>query len=145
VARLRDNPGDIDRFVEEVARYRGTVQRVSRMTTEETVVSGVTLPKGATVRLLLSAANRDSARFPNGETFDIDRDTSGHLGFGNGVHKCLGMPLARLETVISMQLLVKKLGGMAFDPARPIKYVRGNNLTNSGPENLHVTMGELVA
>lgn len=145
VARLRDNPADIDRFVEEVARYRGTVQRVSRMTTEETVVSGVTLPKGATVRLLLSAANRDSAKFPDGETFDIDRDTTGHLGFGNGVHKCLGMPLAKLETLVSVRLLVNKLDRMAFDPARPIKYVRGNNLTNSGPENLHVTMGELVA
>ncbi|MEX3813702.1 cytochrome P450 [Paraburkholderia sp. BR13439] len=82
----------------EVARYRGTVQRVSRITTEATTVAGVDLPKGAVVRLLLSAANRDSRKFANGETFDIDRDSSGHLGFANGMHKCLGAPLAKLET-----------------------------------------------
>ncbi|PZQ47589.1 MAG: oxidoreductase [Rhodovulum sulfidophilum] len=140
LGRLRDNPGDAERFVEEVARYRGTVQRVSRMTTEATEVAGVELPKGATIRLLLSAANRDSRKFPNGESFDIDRDTTGHLGFGNGVHKCLGMPLAKLETLITTRLVAKKLGAIALDPSRPIEYVRGNNLTNSGPEHLHVEM-----
>ena len=140
IGRLRDNEGDADRFVEEVARYRGTVQRVSRMTTAATEVSGVHLPKGATVRLLLSAANRDERKFANGETFDIDRDTTGHLGFGNGAHKCLGMPLAKLETLIASKLVARKIGAMALDPARPIQYVRGNNLTNSGPEHLYVAM-----
>lgn len=143
VQRLRDNPADLDRFVEEVARYRGTVQRVSRMTTEETVVSGVTIPAGATIRLLLSAANRDDRKFPNGETFDIDRDTTGHLGFGNGVHKCLGMPLAKLETLIGAKLVARKIATMALNPEKPITYVRGNNLTNSGPEHLHVEMTAL--
>ena len=81
VARVRQAPDDAERFVEEVARYRGTVQRVSRVTTEEVEVAGVTLPKGAIVRLLLSAANRDSRKFADGETFNIDRDTSGALGF----------------------------------------------------------------
>lgn len=140
VARLRDNPDDTDRFVEEVARYRGTVQRVSRITTEETTVAGVTLPKGAVIRLLLSAANRDSRKFADGETFDIDRDTSGHLGFGNGVHKCLGQPLAKLETLIAARLVARKVGDIRLDAARPIEYVRGNNLTNSGPAHLFVQM-----
>jgi cytochrome P450 len=63
LARLRQNLADADRFVEEVARYRGTVQRVSRITTAPTTVSGVDLPEGAVVRLLLSAANRDSRKF----------------------------------------------------------------------------------
>jgi len=140
VSRIREKPEDADRFVEEVARYRGTVQRVSRMTTEPTVVAGVPLPKGAVVRLLLSAANRDSRKFADGETFDIDRDNSGHLGFGNGMHKCLGMPLAKLETLISTKLVARKVGEISLDPTRPIQYVRGNNLTNSGPEHLFVRM-----
>ena len=140
VARVRQAPDDAERFIEEVARYRGTVQRVSRVTTEEVEVAGVTLPKGAIVRLLLSAANRDSRKFADGETFNIDRDTTGHLGFGNGIHKCLGAPLAKLETFITTKLVGQKVGGIALDPQRPIEYVRGNNLTNSGPEHLYVTM-----
>lgn len=140
VARIHDNLDDADRFVEEVARYRGTVQRVSRITTEATTVAGVEIPKGAVVRLLLSAANRDSRKFVNGETFDIDRDTSGHLGFGNGIHKCLGQPLAKLETLIATRLIARKVGDIRLDPARPVQYVRGNNLTNSGPEHLYVQM-----
>lgn len=143
LGRIRENPADADRLVEEVARYRGTVQRVSRITTEATTVAGVDLPKGAVVRLLLSAANRDSRKFAEGETFDIDRDSSGHLGFGNGMHKCLGAPLARLETLIATKVLARKVGDIALDPARPIQYVRGNNLTNSGPEHLFVKLGGL--
>ncbi|KAE8758227.1 cytochrome P450 [Paraburkholderia madseniana] len=145
LGRIRENPADADRFVEEVARYRGTVQRVSRITTEATSVAGVDLPKGAVVRLLLSAANRDSRKFTDGERFDIDRDSNGHLGFGNGMHKCLGAPLAKLETLIATKALARKVGDIALDPARPIQYVRGNNLTNSGPEHLFVKFRGLSA
>jgi Cytochrome P450 len=142
VKRIRDNQADAERFVEEVARFRGTVQRVSRMTTEATVVAGVELPKGAVVRLLLSAANRDSQKFADGETFDIDRDTTGHLGFGNGIHKCLGQPLAKLETLIATRLIAQKVREISLDPTQPIQYVRGNNLTNSGPAHLYVRMSK---
>ncbi|MFM0027343.1 benzoate 1,2-dioxygenase electron transfer component BenC [Paraburkholderia madseniana] len=145
LGRIRENPADADRFVEEVARYRGTVQRVSRITTEATSVAGFDLPKGAVVRLLLSAANRDSRKFTDGERFDIDRDSNGHLGFGNGMHKCLGAPLAKLETLIATKALARKVGDIALDPARPIQYVRGNNLTNSGPEHLFVKFRGLSA
>ncbi len=85
IRRIRETPDDADSFVEEVARYRGTVQRVSRITTEATEVAGVELPKGAIVRLLPSAANRDSRKYVDGDTFNIDRESSGHLGFGNGM------------------------------------------------------------
>lgn len=140
VQRIRENEADADKFVEEVARYRGTVQRVSRMTTEATTVAGVELPKGAVVRLLLSSANRDSRKFADGDTFNIDRDTTGHLGFGNGMHKCLGQPLAKLETLIATRLVARKVSAIALDPAQPIEYVRGNNLTNSGPAHLFVKL-----
>ena len=140
LARIRQSPEDANLFVEELARFRGTVQRVSRITTEEVEVAGVTIPEGAIVRLLPAAANRDSAKYPDGERFDIDRDTSGHLGFGHGVHACLGAPLARLETRVTVELLAARLGSLALDPHQSIEYVRGNNLTNSGPEHLHVVL-----
>jgi cytochrome P450 len=143
--RIRRNPDDASLFVEELARYRGTVQRASRITTEEVEVSGVTIPAGAIVRLLPAAANRDSSKYPDGERFDIDRNTDGHLGFGHGVHSCLGAPLARLEVLVTVKLLAEKLGSLAVDPNRPIEYVRGNNLTNSGPEHLHVMLEQVDA
>ncbi|AOT04771.1 cytochrome P450 [Arthrobacter sp. U41] len=73
--RIRRNPEDANLFVEELARYRGTVQRASRITIEEVDVTGVRIPAGAIVRLLPAAANRDSNKYPDGETFDIDRNT----------------------------------------------------------------------
>ncbi|MBB5426031.1 cytochrome P450/NAD(P)H-flavin reductase [Paraburkholderia sp. JPY158] len=138
--RLRANMDDCEKFVEETARYRGTVQRVSRVTTADTTVAGVHIPKGSIIRLLLSSANRDSRKFPDGETFNIDRDNDAHMGFGNGMHKCLGMPLAKLETLLSVRALAQKVGSISLDATKEIKYVRGNNLTNSGPEHLFVKL-----
>ncbi|MBB6406390.1 cytochrome P450 [Arthrobacter sp. AZCC_0090] len=143
--RIRERPEDANLFLEELARYRGTVQRVSRITTEEVEVAGVTLPAGAIVRLLPAAANRDSAKYPDGEKFDIDRNNDGHLGFGHGVHSCLGAPLARLETQVTIEILAQKLGSLILDQDKPIDYVRGNNLTNSGPEHLHVKLEKFDA
>jgi cytochrome P450 len=143
--RIRRNPDDASLFVEELARYRGTVQRASRITTEEVEVAGVTIPAGAIVRLLPAAANRDSSKYPDGERFDMDRNTDGHLGFGHGVHSCLGAPLARLEVLVTVKLLAEKLASLTLDPDRPIEYVRGNNLTNSGPEHLHVMLEQFDA
>ena len=103
------------------------------------------IPAGAIVRLLPAAANRDGAKYPDGETFNIDRNTDGHLGFGHGVHSCLGAPLARLETVVTVELLAAKLGSLTLSKEKPIEYVRGNNLTNSGPEHLYVELEKFNA
>lgn len=140
LARIRETPGDTELFMEELARYRGTVQRVSRITTGDVEVAGVVLPKGSVVRLMPAAANWDNRKYPNAAEFDIDRRPEGHLGFGHGVHSCLGAPLARLETTVTIELLAHRLANLALDPTKPIEYVRGNNLTNSGPEHLFVTM-----
>ncbi|GAP54410.1 biotin biosynthesis cytochrome P450 [Arthrobacter sp. Hiyo6] len=140
--RIRANPADATLFVEELARFRGTVQRASRITTEEVEVAGVRVPAGAIVRLLPAAANRDSNKYPEGETFDIDRNTDGHLGFGHGIHSCLGAPLARLETQVTVEILTAKLASLTLSKDKPIEYVSGNNLTNSGPEHLYVHIEE---
>lgn len=143
--RIRNNEADAPKFVEEVARFRGTVQRASRVTTEEVEVSGVTLPKGAIVRLLNAAANRDPDKYDDPDTFNIDRDNSGHLGFGAGVHSCAGAPLARMEVLASVLQAARTLKSVTLDPENPITYVRGNNLTNSGPDTIHVKLEALDA
>lgn len=69
---------------------------------------GVTIPKGATVMPLLGAANHDPAVFERPEVFDIARTPNRHLGFGQGIHYCLGAPLARMETRIALTTLLER-------------------------------------
>lgn len=140
---IRNDESNAPKYVEEVARFRGTVQRASRVTTEEVEVSGVTLPKGAIVRLLNAAANHDPKKFDDPTTFNIERDNSGHLGFGAGVHACAGAPLARMEMLASVLQAARTLKSVTLDPDNPITYVRGNNLTNAGPETIYVKLEAL--
>ncbi|GAB3594903.1 Vitamin D(3) 25-hydroxylase [Corynebacterium faecale] len=137
--RLRENPADIEPFVEELARFRGPIHRTVRKTTEPVELHGVTIPEGSIVRLMIASANRDHTKFPDGDTFDMDRDSSGHLGFGHGVHSCVGAPLARLETTITVELLTTMLERIELDPDHAIEYMKGNNISN-GPNVLHVRL-----
>ncbi|MBV6623437.1 MAG: cytochrome P450 [Rivularia sp. (in: Bacteria)] len=109
LARLRAEPGLINSAVEEILRYRGPVQGTKPgYALEDIVLHGVTIPKGAAVIPLLGAANRDSNVFENAEVFDIARSPNKHLGFGSGIHTCLGAPLARMETRIAITNLLKR-------------------------------------
>jgi cytochrome P450 len=73
------------------------VQTFFRTTTREVALGGVTIHEGAKVLMLLGAANRDPRKWPEPDRYDIDRQTTGHVGFGGGVHMCVGQLLARLE------------------------------------------------
>lgn len=104
---LRSEPALIDSAVEEILRYRGPVQGTKpAYATEDVVLHGVTIPKGAAVIPLLGAANHDPAVFENPEVFNIKRFPNKHLGFGSGIHTCLGAPLARMETKIAITNLL---------------------------------------
>ncbi|MEM9923677.1 MAG: cytochrome P450 [Cyanobacteria bacterium P01_D01_bin.50] len=106
---LRSEPGLIDSAVEEILRYRGPVQGTKpAYAMEDVVLHGVTIPKGAAVIPLLGAANHDGAVFENPEVFDIKRFPNKHLGFGSGIHTCLGAPLARMETKIAITNLLTR-------------------------------------
>jgi cytochrome P450 len=70
------------------------------------------------VIIALPSANRDPARFPGPERLDLDRDTSGHIAFGHGIHYCLGAPLARMEAEIALGTLLDRFPGMSL-AARP--------------------------
>ncbi|WP_430296901.1 cytochrome P450 [Sinomonas sp. B1-1] len=134
--RIRRNPTDAAAFVEEMARHSGTIQRISRITTKDVEVAGVQIPAGEIVILLPGSANRDERRFADADRFDIDRDTNGHLGFGHGIHSCLGQHLARLEAGIGVELITQRLSRVELDPAHPIEFVTGGNLANTGPSRL---------
>ncbi|AQT70642.1 cytochrome P450 family protein [Streptomyces sp. fd1-xmd] len=118
LARLRKDPAGLPGAVEELARYEGPAPlAIRRFPTEDVTIAGVTVPAGETVLLSLSAANRDPARFPRPDLLDLDRDTSGHLALGHGIHYCLGAPLARAETEIALAALLERYP--VLQPASP--------------------------
>lgn len=92
MAALRADPAKAGAAVEEFLRYDGPLKIAPRLrfTTTDIPVAGTVIPAGETVLMFLSAASRDPDRFPDPDVFDIGRDATGHLGFGHGVHYCLG-------------------------------------------------------
>lgn len=119
LARLRAEPTLMESAIEEVLRYNGPIQGTKpHYTLEDVVLHGVTIPKGAMVMPLLGAANHDPAVFENPEQFDIGRSPNRHMGFGQGIHYCLGAPLARLETKIALTNLLARNPNLklAIDP-----------------------------
>lgn len=107
--RLRREPSIVANLVEEVLRYEPPIQFVRRTTLTEVPIAGVTIPKGAPVYLMLAAGNRDPLRFDDPDRFDPERPAIEHLGFGQGIHYCVGAPLARLETQIALPELARRL------------------------------------
>jgi cytochrome P450 len=101
--------------IEETMRYDGPTQMMARTTTRDVELHGRTIPKGAKVALLFTSANRDERKFPDGESFDIRRDPRDHLGFGGGLHACLGAALARMEARVAMEEILAAIGTFEVD------------------------------
>ncbi|MFD7783723.1 cytochrome P450 [Streptomyces nojiriensis] len=120
LARLRKDPSKLPEAVEELARYEGpALLAIRRFPTEDVTIGDVSVPAGETVLLSLSAANRDPARFSHPEQLDVDRDASGHLALGHGIHYCLGAPLARAEVEIALAALLERFGSLALAEPEP--------------------------
>jgi cytochrome P450 len=135
LARLRADPSLISRFVEEVLRYESPLQASLRLCTQDVVLGGVSLPRGAPVLLLHGSATHDERYFPDPERFDIDRPGPQNLPFGHGVHFCLGAPLARLEARVALEVLLARIGRVEMRTER-VDWVP--SLTMRGPRTLPV-------
>jgi cytochrome P450 len=114
VARLRADPGLIPSAVEELLRYDGPVQRTARITRTDLEIDGRGIAKGSMVVVLLGAANRDPAYFPDPDRLDVARADNRHIAFGFGIHFCLGAPLARLEAQIAFGTLLRRAPRLAL-------------------------------
>lgn len=95
--------------IEETLRFDPPLHMFTRYALEDLEIGGVPMKVGDTIGLMLAAANRDPARYPDPDRFDPSRDASGHTSFGAGIHFCLGAPLARLEFEIAMPMLFARL------------------------------------
>jgi cytochrome P450 len=122
---------------EESLRWEPPVTVILRQATRDTELAGVTVGAGADVALLLGAANRDEGRYVDPDRYDMFRPARQHLGFGFGVHVCLGMHLARMESRIAVNTLFDRLGPFALDPAAPAPHIEG--LAFRSPLSLPVT------
>lgn len=117
--RLRQNPDLIHTAIEEMLRYDSPVQLTSRISFEPIELDGQTIPAYQQVAFLLGAANHDPACFAEPHHFDIGRDPNPHLAFGNGIHYCLGAPLARMEGAIAINTLLRRLPDLALAADNP--------------------------
>ena len=108
LSRLRADPSLIGPAVEELLRYDSPVQMRVRVARETVEIGGRRIAKGQRVLILVGAANRDPARFPDPDRLDIARPDNRHLAFGHGIHFCTGAPLARLEGAIAIRRLLRR-------------------------------------
>ncbi|MHB8329825.1 MAG: cytochrome P450 [Acidimicrobiales bacterium] len=108
LARFRDDPTLWRSGIEEMMRYVSPVQLTGRITLQEMEVGGVQLSPGDFSMLLVGSANRDPAAFDAPDVFDVGRHDNNHLGFGFGLHHCLGAPLARIEAQVALGALVSR-------------------------------------
>ncbi|MGV4926908.1 cytochrome P450 (plasmid) [Streptomyces sp. BHT-5-2] len=141
LARLRNDPDLVTPLVEEVLRHDPPVQMSGRSTLADIDIAGTTIPKGARIRLLLAAGNRDPRRFADPGSFLPDRADNAHLGFGGGIHYCIGAALARAEAQIALTALARRLDSprLVADPP-PYR----ENAILRGPERLPVAFARLL-
>ncbi len=107
--RLRGDPSLIPHAINEAIRLETPIRGFTRVSTRDQDYDGVLLPQGARTMVLFASANRDERKWPNVERFDITRKPSDHLGFGYGVHSCVGMHLARLEIQSLLESILRKV------------------------------------
>ncbi|MGI8835669.1 MAG: cytochrome P450 family protein [Pyrinomonadaceae bacterium] len=130
--KLRGNPAMIKTAVEELLRYSSPVfMSTERYAREDWNIQGVTIPRGGMTLGVIGSANRDEKVFENPDALDITREPNKHLSFGQGIHFCVGAPLARLEAQIAINTLLRRMPDLHLSVAtdslrwRPSMILRG--------------------
>lgn len=135
--KLRRDPARAPAAVEEVLRHRAPSQYQGRFSTEDRELHGVTIPAGSPVLIITGAANRDPRAYSDPDRFDIDRDGPPSIGFGHGIHYCLGAHLARLESRIALTELYRRWPQLEVDLGA-VEWVHMSNV--AGPASVPVSV-----
>lgn len=118
--QLRADPAKIPAAVEELLRYVSPVHTLGRRTTQDVTLHSVTIPKDSSIYLLVGAANRDPEKFPDPERLDINRPSTRSLGFGYGIHFCIGAALARMESQVAFDTILRRLPDLRLANEMPM-------------------------
>jgi cytochrome P450 len=136
--KLQQNPTLINSAVEEIIRFDTAVPFFFRIAKQDLTIGGKDIPKGSVIALGLGAANHDPEKFDSPSVFDITRSPNEHLGFGSGIHFCLGAVLARMELTICLTTLLRRLPNLRFDPDKQAISTKHSTLILKGFDSLPV-------
>ncbi|HXF01553.1 MAG TPA: cytochrome P450 [Arthrobacter sp.] len=136
--QLVEEPKKIPAAIDEVLRFSGSIVGWRRKALKETEVGGVKIPEGGELLLLMGSANRDAARFEDGEEFDISRGNAReHLSFGFGIHYCLGNMLAKLQAKIALEEVARLAPNLKLENPEGIEF--RENISFRVPETVPVS------
>jgi cytochrome P450 len=136
---VRADRGLVPQAIEEALRWETPLLTVARLATEDVELGGVPIPAGSFVAVSLGAANRDPGRYADPDAFDLAREGGQAISFGGGIHKCLGMHLARMEMAVLLNAVLDRLPELRLDPAAQDVHIHG--LIFRSPPNLPVRFG----
>ncbi len=119
--QIRRSPALIPAAVEELLRFDAPLQWLTRVTTWDVKMRGTTIPAGSRVMLIWGSANRDERRWTEPDKLVLAREPKRHISFGEGIHHCLGAPLARIEVRIVLEELMPLVS--EYHPIGPVKRV----------------------
>ena len=117
--QVKNDPALLATAIEEILRYESPVARQPRLMKEDTELGGKQIQAGQMVFQMLNSANRDAAYFADPDRFDIQRQKSRHIAFGNGIHFCVGAALARTEAQVVFRTLIERMPEIQLKDERP--------------------------
>ena len=140
---VRADPAKLPTAIEELMRFDAPVPHATfRYAREAIELGGITIPAGAQVLINLAAANRDTRFCPSPQVLDIHRSEVRHLGFGHGIHFCLGAPLARMEGQLALSALIRRFPDLRLAvPVEQLRWGHGDGVVLRGLSELPVVPG----
>ncbi|MFI0468565.1 cytochrome P450 [Saccharopolyspora sp. 5N102] len=139
LAAVRADRSLVPSAIEESLRYFSPFAAVSRATNREVELGGTVIPADQLLLLWIAAANRDPRQFTDPDAFDVHRDPNPQIGFGRGIHFCLGAPLARLEGRVALNIMLDRFPNLRTDPAEGPEFLPSPNMT--GVSKLPLLLG----